>query len=449
MKAKDQKKRGKNIEGKTVEINNKKYTIEKALGSGGNGHVYLASRSKCGRGSKQKDKFAIKFLTIDKCSEYEKTKRIKRFRKEIGIVCALQKDLDTIIPIYDYPKNFESNTKKLLYVMPKAESYDVSSCSTEKKIEQMIQVGECIQQLHMNGYAHRDIKPSNLLLYNDKVCLSDFGLVWNIKEDVNITEDGDHLGPRITRPPEMESIVSYKDIDYRKSDVFMFAKTIWLVLGGSRNTNFYGENYRKDKHAYIDKKSIKVETAEPLHCLMEEATKYFYDERIDIEQCIYYLKVQLGIIKKTISTHDLNTFKYQEISKENILSIEPDERLYRTEESIFSILKGLCGIVIITFIESGKDMAKCHLIGVSKVKEGQVVFEVEHPFRQRVKVEISLAIDHICYKEDMTLVIHSSNCLVNENDIPSFTCINEALYNFNINKFYLSTGYEIKVDIKK
>lgn len=61
-----------------------------------------------------------------------------------------------------------------------------------------------VRQLHKLGFVHKDIKPKNLLLFDGRLCLSDFGLVRNIADtDEHITEMNEPLGPRAIRPPEL------------------------------------------------------------------------------------------------------------------------------------------------------------------------------------------------------------------------------------------------------
>ncbi|MSB53922.1 protein kinase [Lactobacillus ruminis] len=120
--------------------------------------------------------------------------------------------------------------------MPKAEQYNPQKFSVLQKMEQMFELGNCIRQLHKLGFVHRDIKPKNLLLFDGRLCLSDFGLVRNIADtDEHITEMNEPLGPRAIRPPEFQLVEEIADVDYRKSDVYLYAKTIWMVLNCNKN----------------------------------------------------------------------------------------------------------------------------------------------------------------------------------------------------------------------
>lgn len=77
---------------------------------------------------------------------------------------------------------------------------------------------------------------------------------------------------------------------------------------------FLSEYSRSDENVYIYKNTEKhkLETAEPLHRLMEGATKHNWGERITIDDCLFYLEEQLSIITETIPQNKLQEYKYIE-----------------------------------------------------------------------------------------------------------------------------------------
>ena len=233
------------------------------------------------------ESFVIKILKTKFRTDEERIKRVKRLEREIRTVCDIQDEIDRIIPIYDASIFWEEKGEFVWYVMPEASKYNFRKIrSTEEKLKDMREIGECIAQLHKRNIVHRDIKPQNLLSYNGRICLADFGLVGSMEENEEyLTDIHEFIGPEAIRPPEMRNIVDPDAVDYRKSDVYLFAKTVWIVLTGRRE-GFYEEYRCSEKRIYLDKKRLRVETAEPLHEMMESATRHDWLERIDIEVCL-------------------------------------------------------------------------------------------------------------------------------------------------------------------
>ena len=212
--------------------------------------------------------------------------------------------------------------------------------------EFMIHIGESLKQLHSLGYAHRDIKPNNLLYYQGHMYLADFGLVWNAKDtEDHITEVNDHLGPIVIRPPELQLIEDIESVDYRKSDVYLFAKTLWMLLEHD-SIGFLSEYSRSDENVYIYKNTEKhmLETAEPLHRLMEGATKHNWGERITIDDCLFYLEEQLSIITETIPQNKLQEYKYIEQVKHIDATFHPDRKEFSDPSAILRTLNEMSGL---------------------------------------------------------------------------------------------------------
>ena len=68
--------------------------------------------------------------------------------------------------------------------MPKAKPYKPTRTSNlYDKIIDMLQLARIIKCIHDRKGAHRDIKPENILILDDQLVLSDFGLYWGIDEE--------------------------------------------------------------------------------------------------------------------------------------------------------------------------------------------------------------------------------------------------------------------------
>lgn len=424
------------------------YLIEEKIGQGGNGIVYTAKLIDGGEELPYKKSYAIKFLKVSSKDEREKEKRIQRFIKEIKTVLSFQDNVSGIIPIYDASIFLDENQENLWYLMPKAERYNLKSFTVQEKLVQMIQVGHCIKQLHERGFAHRDIKPKNLLVLENRLCLSDFGLIWNIEDtDGTITEVNDRLGPQNIRPTEMQMIEAVDGMDYRKSDVYLFAKTIWMVLHDDYSKGFFGEYSRNLSAVYINKDDFKLETAEPLHCLMEQCTIDRYWDRIDVEKCINYLDEQVGVICGAIPLSILSNLKYIEQAKHDRLSIQSDEHIYRDSSSMLKILNDMVGTVGLVFIEAGKEYSMLPLKKATLIEKSLFEFEVLNPYYYGRKRIIELSLDYISLKKDLSCFIKSSDYVFNESNVPIFEQLLKALETPD-KHVCLSASYLIKMIVK-
>lgn len=120
-----------------------------------------------------------------------------------------------------------------------------------------------------------------MLVLENQVKLSDFGLIWSV-DDSMITGEGERLGPYYIGPPELESRDIKMD-DFRASDVFLFAKVVWMILKND-NMGFRGQYRRENRQFYLNSSEYGVFTFEPIHRLLEESTKLEMCERIDIKR---------------------------------------------------------------------------------------------------------------------------------------------------------------------
>ncbi len=422
------------------------YLVKNHIDGGGNGVVFAVNVISGGELLPQKSGYVIKFLVVKEKDTNEAKKRIARFKKEIQKVLLFQNEINNIIPIYDTSIYCEGEQKFLWYLMPKAEKYNPRGFSVYQKLEHMLCLGNCIKQLHELGYAHRDIKPKNLLMFEGEVCLADFGLVWNIDDtDEHITEVNDCLGPQAIRPPELQLVERIDGMDYRKSDIYLYAKTVWMVLR-CNNRGFYSEYSRTADDIYIAKETFEFETAEPLHRLMEEATKYNYWERIDIENCIKHIENQLRVIKGDISQDVLRELKYSEEAKRIDATVPSDEKIFRDPASILKILNNMSGIVELVFFEMKKEYCRCSLRKTRYIQDNLFEVEIQNPYNSGKRKIILLAIDNICMKKDNEPIyeIQLTKYCLDDKSTPIFTNITNALKNLS-KRVCLNAGYLIRM----
>lgn len=307
------------------------FTKEKLLGKGGNGGVYLINEKIDGRD------VVIKFFEYD---GIDKEKRYKRFKNEINALKELN-DIDGVMNYLDYslPDEIPKNKDDAWYAMYKAKPYNVSyKKDLIFKIEEMLRLANILKKVHERGYSHRDIKPENILVMNGKIYLTDFGLVWNANSE-RITS-GERLGPYKIMPPEFEEGNENLRIDYKLSDVYLFAKVLWMTLKND-NIGFRGQYDRKNHQIYLRRANYNVDTLEPIHQLIENATYDEIGKRITINQCIKLLELQKNVILKNVSYEVIKSLQNDEKYKEIINEVKPDEYSYDDEKKIDRIIDGI------------------------------------------------------------------------------------------------------------
>lgn len=210
---------------------------KKRLGKGGNGAVYDIEIE------------GIGYPVVAKFFEYDgddKEMRYERFKREIKFAHTMKTN-DGIMPVIDQncPPNIPKSKDEAWFLMPRALPYKANRRKNMiGKLDDMLRLARIIETLHQRGYAHRDIKPENILILNGKLMLSDYGLVWGDDEN-RLTEMNEKIGPYKILPPELEHVTIESAIDFRKSDVYLFAKILWMTIKED-NIGFRGQYNRGD-----------------------------------------------------------------------------------------------------------------------------------------------------------------------------------------------------------
>lgn len=314
------------------------FTVGKSIGKGGNGEVFEANI----KNSQSKEKYVVKFLFLDRWNKEKLKKRYDRFYREISTVLMLQNDIPGIMKIVDsHCPEIMKKDKKVWYLMKKGETFNrfckINQLDLKKKFEYLLELANILCMLHERGYSHRDIKVDNLLVLENQIKLSDFGLIWSIDYSM-ITCEGERVGPYYIGPPELES----RDIrinDFRASDVFLFGKVVWMVLKNDM-MGFRGQYRRENRQFYLNPSEYGVFTFEPIHRLLEESTKIEMHQRININKCVEYIREQLEIINN-IHSDKVLSYKYEEEEKELEIGINADENIYSDIQSILKIIDRL------------------------------------------------------------------------------------------------------------
>ena len=202
-----------------------RYRLERELGRGAMGTVYLATDPTIGR------EVAIKTLPLmQACEGREQKVAAERFFKEAEAVGRL--DHPNIVTIYDAGQEHDLAYIAMDYVP--GESLDAWTAKSEllpvwEVLEIAAQVADALSYAHGRKVVHRDIKPGNIIYDRDSgvAKITDFGIARIL--DASRTRTGTVLGSPSYMSPEQ---VAGKNTDGR-SDLFSLGTTLYQLLSGS------------------------------------------------------------------------------------------------------------------------------------------------------------------------------------------------------------------------
>jgi serine/threonine-protein kinase len=201
-----------------------RYVIEKRIGRGAMGAVYLARDPRINR------PVALKAIPIEKEFEDEELKEARlRFYREAESAGRLTHP--NIITVYDAGEDKGLAYIAMEYVpgIPLKKFTDPTRLLAPKRaLELCAATAEALDYAHNQGVIHRDIKPANLL-YNPKegsLKITDFGVAR--MTDNNNTKTGVVLGTPMYMSPEQLSAEELTGL----SDLFSLGVTLYELLIG-------------------------------------------------------------------------------------------------------------------------------------------------------------------------------------------------------------------------
>jgi serine/threonine protein kinase len=194
-----------------------RFEIERELGHGGAGVVYLARDRELGRN------VALKVLRgADPAS-------LMRFRREAIAVARIQHE--GVVRIYELGLDAEVPYLVLEYAAGGSVAELVLQRGDWLRASRLIlSAARGLGAAHAVGVVHRDVKPSNLLLRSpgeDRVQIADFGIA-KLEHTERLTEDGTIIGTLGFLSPEQ----ARGEVVDARSDVFSLAVTWFRLLTG-------------------------------------------------------------------------------------------------------------------------------------------------------------------------------------------------------------------------
>jgi formylglycine-generating enzyme required for sulfatase activity/aminoglycoside phosphotransferase (APT) family kinase protein len=199
-----------------------RYQLERELGHGGMGTVFLAADLKLGR------RVAIKVLPPNTRASLGD----ERFQREVRLVAALSHP--HIVPLFEADEADDC----LYYVMEYIEGETLADrlrregpLPLDDALRIVREIGDALQYAHERGLVHRDVKPANILLARrGHALLADFGIAkLTDAGGEQLTGTGIAIGTAEYMSPEQAS--GERRVDAR-SDVYALGAVLFEMLVG-------------------------------------------------------------------------------------------------------------------------------------------------------------------------------------------------------------------------
>lgn len=215
-----------------------KYRVERAIGSGGMGHVLAVRHVALDR------LFAMKLLDPRLVDDADARARFAREARAMSALTSRH-----TVRVHDVA---ELPTGLPFLVMDHLEGEDFSRVLArrgplpiDEAIEWIDQACEAVEEAHAAGLVHRDLKPKNLFLARDPIGESvrvlDFGIAralgGRVGKAATITRHGDFVGTLSYMAPEQ--IRSARSVDHR-TDIWALGACLYRFLTNARP--FVAEN---------------------------------------------------------------------------------------------------------------------------------------------------------------------------------------------------------------
>jgi serine/threonine-protein kinase len=208
-----------------------KYHLQKRIGSGGMGAVYLARRIHIG------DEVAVKVLHPRYVAE---ANAVERFRREARAAAMLRHP--GIVAIYDFGEAREQCPAYIVMELVKGASLR-ELLQKEQRLEParavvlLREICAAVGSAHRSNVVHRDLKPDNVLVLSpeppdeqEKVKVLDFGIATlrDLAPDQNLTQTGAVMGTPYYMSPEQ----CRGDALDARSDVYSLGAMLYELIAG-------------------------------------------------------------------------------------------------------------------------------------------------------------------------------------------------------------------------
>lgn len=239
------------------------FRIEKKLGQGGMGTVFLATQVSLDR------KVALKTLSPELA---KKEDFVKRFLREARSMARLQHP--NVVQVYAADSASGVNYAAIEYIDGRSMQgwmNELKQLSVGDALHVVLVCADALKHAHDENMIHRDIKPDNILVTSKGVVkVADFGLAKAIDEDVSMTQSGTGLGTPLYMAPEQARNAKHVD---KRSDIYALGSTLYYFLTGK--LPFTGENtleliVAKEKGSFTHARKLNPQVSERLDLMIDK-----------------------------------------------------------------------------------------------------------------------------------------------------------------------------------
>ncbi|MEV6767971.1 serine/threonine-protein kinase [Nocardia sp. NPDC051030] len=200
------------------------FFIERLLGQGGMGSVYLARHPRLGKLT------ALKLLNRELYADREIR---ARFEREADLVAQL--DHPNIVEVYDRGAEDDKLWISMQYVDGvDAASVNVVTLPPERAVQIIEGVAAALDYAHSRGVLHRDVKPANIILaravagHGERVFLTDFGIARLREDSTHLTQAGMFTATLAYASPEQ---MTGAPLDHATDQYSLACALYWLLIG--------------------------------------------------------------------------------------------------------------------------------------------------------------------------------------------------------------------------
>jgi eukaryotic-like serine/threonine-protein kinase len=204
------------------------YRLERQIGRGGMGAVYLATRAD----SEFVKRVAIKVIRHGKDNAFA----VSRFRNERQILARLENQyVARLIDGGTTEAGLPYFVMEYVEGQPVTKYCDAESLTTRDRLHLFLKICTAVRYAHERNIIHRDLKPSNILVKQDGTPkLLDFGIAKIIGDLPGVSNEATMVGFRLLTPAYASPEQMRGDPPTVRSDVYSLGVILYELLCGER-----------------------------------------------------------------------------------------------------------------------------------------------------------------------------------------------------------------------